>query len=166
MSRQVFRYSRPFGLGAETTRLAWGGHGLRANRGRGVPGGWIDGGKPPPTPNREEVFHPSRSDAWRIAAKSAWGLRRSSLFNGGGRGAIGRSMIGRKAYNASIAPISREAHTSAPRGGREVVNSIGGALQLPPALEDPRYDRSEHGAGRIAGSPSAKGSRAHSRCAK
>ena len=37
------------------------------------------------------------------------------------------------------------AHSVAPWGGRPVVNLIGGALQLPPALDTPRYDRPDRG---------------------
>ena len=40
------------------------------NRCRGVPGGWIDGAQPPPTPNREEDFRPARAVEGRIDAKS------------------------------------------------------------------------------------------------
>ena len=58
---------------------------------------------------------------------------------------IGRSMIGRQEYNAGIAPVSRESHSGASWGGRPVVNLLGDDLRLPPALDAPRYDRSERG---------------------
>ena len=54
-------------------------------------------------------------------------------------------MIGWQEYNAALAPISRESHSVAPRGGRPVVNLLGDGLQLPPVLDTPRYDRSESG---------------------
>ena len=42
-------------------------------------------------------------------------------------------------------PPPFRANAAAPRGGRPVVNLLGDDLQLPPALDTPRYDRSERG---------------------
>ena len=78
--------------------------------------------------------------------KAQGDLSRRALLIGGGRGVVGRSMLLWKEYNSPpIAPISREAHSSASRGGRPVVNLLGADLQLPPALDSPCYDRSERG---------------------
>ena len=54
-------------------------------------------------------------------------------------------MIGWQEYNAFLAPISREAHSSASRGGRPVVNLLGEDIQLLPVLGTPGYHRSERG---------------------
>ena len=54
-------------------------------------------------------------------------------------------MLGWQAYNASLAPISRDARSVASREGRPCVNFLGGDLQLPPALDAPCYDGCERG---------------------
>ena len=75
------------------------------------------------------LLEPLRGEALRKAQEN---LSRRALLIGGERGMIGRSMLGRQEYNAYLAPISREADSSASRGGRPVVNLIGDDLQLPP----------------------------------
>ena len=55
------------------------------------------------------------------------------------------SMLGWQEYNATLAPISRDPHLAGSRGGRPVVNFLGGGIQLPSALDTPRYDRPELG---------------------
>ena len=71
---EVVRYSRPRGLGSGTIRPPVGRSGLRADRGRAVPGGCTDGPHPPPTTHWEEGFRPDRSAQGRIDTKSAWGI--------------------------------------------------------------------------------------------
>ena len=72
-------------------------------------------------------------------------LIRCARLIGDERGAIWRTRIGRKEYNASLAPTSRMARSVAYWGGRPVVNLFVGDLQLPPILDNPRYDRSDRG---------------------
>ena len=99
----------------------------------------------PQRPNGKKAFgqiEPSKGASMR---KVQGNLSRCARLSGDERGMIGRSMLGRQEYNAALAPIAREARSSESWGGRHVVNFRGDDIQLPPALGDPRYDRSGRG---------------------
>ena len=145
MGRGSLSLSTPYGNGAETTRPPWRGQGLRADRSRGSPGGWLDRTHPLPTATRGMApgqLEPLKGDALR---KVQANLSRCALLIGDERGIILRAMIGWDEYNASLAETSRMANSVAPWGVRPVGNLLWGDLQLPSALDTPRYDRSDRG---------------------